>query len=176
MPGQSVRLHFMNSKQNPFSLYDFLGYLLPGALCIYLVVLGYPVFGISLAALPTPHPSLFKHPDGYIPFIIVAYVIGHSLSFISSLTVERYTIWAYGYPSRFLLNIRPTSIFDGISADDPLRKRRILVRLLVTIVCFPFTSLDILLERVIRIREIYVKALDLKWTPLVGQEGREIKI
>ena len=92
----------MDVKQNPFSIYDFLGYLIPGAVFLYgtlfifehISPLNDGAFGFNAANLS------FEKPETYVPFVLLAYVVGHFLSFLSSITVERYSIWAHGYPSK----------------------------------------------------------------------------
>ena len=159
----------METKQNPFSVYDFLGYLLPGALFIYLVLFGCAILGISWPNyLPIP-VYLIKQPDSYIPFSILAYIIGHTLSFLSSLIVERYALWNFGYPSKFLLGVRPKSYLDGIP-DDSHYKPRCFIRIFLSLVAFPFSSLDIILERLIKIRELYAKQLDPQITSLINRK------
>lgn len=92
-------------KDNPFSLYDFLGYLIPGLTAISLFFL--------VTACKEIHPFNFDILINSIPkftlentvvLIIVAYAVGHFLSYISSITIEKYSVWRFGYPSYFLLN------------------------------------------------------------------------
>ncbi|RVU24150.1 hypothetical protein EOJ36_09495 [Sandaracinomonas limnophila] len=90
----------MEIKQNPFSLYDFLGYLIPGITLNYGVIFTY-----SDNNLETFYKLITKYENISltVPFIIISYIFGHFLSFISSLTIEKYALWRYGYPSKFLL-------------------------------------------------------------------------
>ena len=95
-------------KQNPFSLYDFLGYLVPGTVFLFGSVLlhsvatsnGWP----SMAWLHSF--EMFSHASLYVPFVFLSYLLGHVISFISAATIERFSIWTIGYPSRFLMGIR----------------------------------------------------------------------
>lgn len=38
-------------------------------------------------------------------FVILSYTLGHILSFLSTLTIENFTVWMFGYPSKNLLGI-----------------------------------------------------------------------
>jgi hypothetical protein len=95
-------------EKGPFSLYDFIGYFIPGALVLYLVF-----FWIDVD--PKYFSDKFylnnEKKNSEIPlymitfYVIIAYCLGHFLSFFSTLTVEKYTVRFYGYPSRNLLAI-----------------------------------------------------------------------
>lgn len=90
----------MKSTQNPFSLYDFLGYLIPGATFLYMIIFYQHNLSIecSLKYLKT-----YDSIGTYLPFTICSYISGHLLSFLSSYTIEKYAVWKYGYPSKFLM-------------------------------------------------------------------------
>jgi hypothetical protein len=147
----------MNLKQNPFSLYDFLGYLTPGAIFLYGFMAAY--------AYVQPEANIFdyvasklsiKREEVYIPFVLAAYVIGHFLSFISSVTVERYSIWAFGYPSKYLLGVSHA----GYYATEEKRAIRCVVRTVVAIILAPVVLLDWLLGAQAGLRDLYAKKLD----------------
>ena len=71
-------------EQNPFSLYDFFGYLIPGSLCLVIIYFieqlqnGFDPKCILLNMTFTP--SLVQS----IILIIISYFIGHILNFLSS--------------------------------------------------------------------------------------------
>ena len=97
-------------EKNPFSIYDFMGYLFPGLTVLYI-----------LYYLYSCHWDLFQAVDidvlcntinkignkfnfeKSVLIIIVAYIIGHLVSYISSLTVEILSNRFFGYPSKYLL-------------------------------------------------------------------------
>jgi hypothetical protein len=100
-----------NSFTNPnqFSLQDFLGYLIPG---------GFFIFGLGIV-----HQNAFVNFQmqkaftlvaefyhntslaGIVFLVILAYITGHFLSYISSMTIEKYSEWTIGYPSRYIFEI-----------------------------------------------------------------------
>ncbi|WP_155995150.1 hypothetical protein [Thioalkalivibrio sp. HL-Eb18] len=147
----------MNIKQNPFSFYDFLGYIIPGAVFLYgaILVAGHlseydtPI-GFALTVLS------FENPEVYIPFVLLAYITGHFLSFLSSITVERYSIWAHGYPSKYLLGISSKGYFYL----ENHKKLRQTMRVLVFVLLAPISVLDWLLGTKAGMRDLYAKALD----------------
>ena len=103
----------MNSvlQNNPFSIYDFLGYLFPGI--FFVIVMSILLSAESLSASELINSicgnnSVLANMTTYnvLFFIILSYIAGHLLSYISSLTIERLSLWLYGYPSEFLLGQR----------------------------------------------------------------------
>ncbi|HEY9100426.1 MAG TPA: hypothetical protein VIN38_16290 [Thiobacillus sp.] len=147
----------MDLKQNPFSLYDSLGYFTPGAIFVYGLMAAYAHVqpgGDSLQHIAT---SLsFDSAEIYIPFILASYAVGHFLSFVSSITVERYSIWTFGYPSKSLLDL-PNSGYWAVSEKTFQRRA---IRLLVGLLLAPISLLDWLLGSCAGLRDVYVKKLD----------------
>ena len=103
----------MNSilQNNPFSIYDFLGYLFPG---IFFVTLMAVLFSAETLCVGQLINTMCEN-EGILTkitvvnvlfFIILSYIAGHLLSYLSSLTIERLSLWMYGYPSEFLLGQR----------------------------------------------------------------------
>lgn len=70
---------------------------------------GIPNKGFELTYLRDIFQSLANIKFSFIEsliFIIVAYVFGHLLAYVSSVTIEIFTLWYFGYPSEFLLGQR----------------------------------------------------------------------
>jgi hypothetical protein len=144
-------------KQNPFSLYDFLGYFIPGAVSLYVIL------GTTYHAAPhlLPFEEIQKVlPLGevgiYVPFILLAYLFGHLLSFLSSVTVEKYAVWMYGYPSKYLLHAGHDGYFSG-SGSPLLRWVR---RTFVLVVLAPVVILDIMVGKLLGVADQHTKPLD----------------
>ena len=147
----------MELKQNPFSLYDFLGYLTPGAIFLYCALLALGHLETRSFSLSYVNTYLsFDKAETYIPFILAAYILGHFLSFLSSITIERFSIWAHGYPSKYLLGIP----HDGYFSVSEQKFLRIAIRILVFVVLAPISILDLLFGKAIGMRELYAKKLD----------------
>jgi len=147
----------MEMKQNPFSFYDFLGYLIPGAVFLYGMLLIFGHISSEYSAIDFIVNQLaFDKAEIYIPFVLLAYIAGHFLSFISSITIERYSIWAHGYPSKYLLGIPSKSYFQ-VEENKALRK---IMRVSVLILLAPISILDWLVGAKAGLRELYAKPLD----------------
>lgn len=154
----------MEIKQNPFSLYDFLGYFVPGAL--FLIGLGSIIFLSYL--LGTTGDSLIKllqldQPGFYLPFILVAYLTGHIISFVSSVTLENYSTWKVGYPSKFLLGADYPKYFQV----KEFKMARITTRIFVGLFLLPITVLDFC-GNLLHLKELlYARKLDPTLTELL---------
>lgn len=92
-----------------FSIYDFLGYLVPG---IFLVTNTYWIIKLEdknyqFEEIKTLFGKINRiEIEKVFVLIVVMYILGHIISYISSITIERYSIWSLGYPSRYLLGFR----------------------------------------------------------------------
>jgi hypothetical protein len=149
----------MDIRQNPFSVYDFLGYLIPGAFALYvLAALGaWAVPGLTFYGILEEYLS-FGTPEAYIPFVIGAYVAGHVFSYLSSVTVEKYSVYAYGYPSKYLLGWEFPGYLEIGNTDKP--RRRKIWRVVLFLVLLPVTVLDLVVGKWMGGRELYARSLD----------------
>ncbi len=96
-------------KQNPFSVYDFLGYLIPGSILIYIYLL-LDEINTNTFELDNVLKDLSENKtQDILFFIIIAYSIGHILSFLSSITIEKYGNNKYGYPSKTIIGLNKVS-------------------------------------------------------------------
>lgn len=139
----------MELKQNPWSLYDFLGYFAPGAIFIYCVM---GIFSHA-GGLGIDEVLSFEKRQMYLPFVLSAYIAGHMLSFISSVLIEKYSEWTVGYPSKYLLGFKPNPYLIG-------SKRNKIIRILVALFLLPISFTEYLLNMIFGYRKIYSKQLD----------------
>jgi len=147
----------MEKKQNPFSLYDFLGYFTPGALSIIIsiIIINY------LNKLCNPIPYLervcgFNRAELYFIFILLSYTVGHLMSFVSSITVEKYSIWRYGYPSKYMLNFQIPDYFHKFKED----KKLFIIKLMVLLVMIPVAIWDVLFVTLFKRADNFPSRLD----------------
>lgn len=98
--------------KNPFSVFDFFGYVIPGAFALIAVF-----YFIKMEPLNFTDPMSLGEVIATVKrwlmasesivscsvFLILSYIVGHLVAYISSITIERFLIWWYGYPSEFLL-------------------------------------------------------------------------
>ncbi|MCK5640753.1 MAG: hypothetical protein KAJ19_08145, partial [Gammaproteobacteria bacterium] len=147
----------MNTKQNPFSLYDFLGYFTPGAIVLYgiLLILGHIDVNSTSIGYVNKYLS-FDKAEIYVPFILFAYIVGHFLSFISSVTIEKYSIWAHGYPSNYLLGIVNHGYYHAIKSHNI----RVVIRFVIWVLLAPISFSDYIFGKIVGVRDLYTKPLD----------------
>lgn len=84
-------------KQNPFSLYDFVGYLLPGATFL--------ICATWLFKLDQQFEALTTLSEQTIASVFASYITGHVLALSSAITIEKLHNFTVGYPSTYLLKL-----------------------------------------------------------------------
>lgn len=143
--------------KNPFSFYDFLGYLFPGLVCVIFLKVVCSIDGdIKIDTLY--HQGLitsFSWKDT-VQYTVLAYVVGHLISYFSSLTVEPYLIWSYGYPSVFLLKEN----YDKNFFDINTKVGTYCWKLLVCILIFPICLASLFFGHLLHFRFYVLKPLD----------------
>ena len=154
----------MELKQNPFSLYDFLGYFIPGA--VFLISIGTwilleeNVCRLFLIFCPTQSETVSISPIKSLSWILplglvaISYVIGFALSITSSLIVEHYLILRKGYPSKY--RFKPTQCF--FSKTDPFS----MLDVLCIFLAFPIVIFDIILGKLLGLERHYYKTFHEK--------------
>lgn len=96
-------------SKNPFSIYDFMGYLFPGVVVLVLFIafsqIGFDITRLNEISLAS-NPELSGKLDLEKSFIliVICYVLGHIVAYLSSITVEFASNKIFGYPSKYLLN------------------------------------------------------------------------
>ena len=94
-------------ERNPFSIYDFMGYLFPGALLMYIICYlcgpfdPYNIFDLKdfIQAFHMD-TSIDAYTIGRLAmFVVISYILGHMVSYLSSLTVELVFRKTFGYQS-----------------------------------------------------------------------------
>lgn len=95
--------------KNPFSLYDFLGYAVPGAFTLIIAWCLFrddPHFIIEVINKDFRLLELFNVKN-LVVIIIISYVLGHLIAFSSSISIEKFALWCYEYPSKYLMSNNP---------------------------------------------------------------------
>lgn len=82
--------------------------------------------------------------------MLASYAIGHLLSFISSVLVEKYSEWVTGYPSKYLMGYPPEAYFSGNK----------FIRFMVAAFLAPVSITELFLNIVLNYRKTYAKSLD----------------
>lgn len=163
-------------EKNPFSIHDFLGYVLPGGVAL---LIAYMVFKNpqnnymtsqdfidavknTISALKIKDISTLQLS---VAVIIISYIVGHLVAYLSSITVERMAIWHYNYPSVFLLSDKPKPRFWSDIKDQWNNKKKfeaagnLFLRLVVSLFLLPLT-ICILFVRWLRMDSYFIKPLD----------------
>ena len=102
-------------------------------------------------------------------FLIISYIVGHLIAYLSSITIEKFVIWWFGYPSEFLLKSEGKYwhfLHDGISMAKAKKyhyKREIvrtyLLRAIVSIFLLPIL-IPTLIVKILGGDDFFVKNLD----------------
>jgi len=163
-------------KQNPFSLYDFFGYLIPGSILIYILLIFENIKkdpDLDLIDILSISSS-YKFQEIFL-LIIGSYTLGHILSFVSSITIEKYGNWNYGYPSKYLIGYKkrsfwvrknePASSSDKdiyeIEAKDLRRRMRNIGRIILSIFLLPLTVADLIIGKGFNFKKFYQNEMDI---------------
>lgn len=96
----------METKSPQFTAYDILGYLVPGLAFFALVdsSMAFHYLGMKFTYVAITGRYMSIPWQASIPLMLVSYFLGHLISFVSSMTIERYARWRYGHPMKFLLD------------------------------------------------------------------------
>ncbi len=161
-------------QQNPFSLYDFLGYLIPGSLLIFLIMFLQTTNFENIDNLTLSNLFYTCHKfeiEQFTFFVIISYCVGHLVNFVSSLIIERYANWRYGYPSKYLLNLTPKNHSYWGPKKDKMKK---VWRFITAIVIFPITICDLFLGSILRFRFFYTRPLDEFLREVIRDKGEKL--
>lgn len=155
----------MTLNQNPFSVYDFLGYLIPGIFfCFGIYIINQDPNNIDILFFSTAVDI-----ENYLLLLLVCYLIGHLLSFLSSIIIEKYSVWTLGYPSRYLFKKEKEGFWNSVLVKyDKSHKIgsilriffRILIKTIVSIVILPITFFDFIVRHVFRLFDQYARPFD----------------
>lgn len=153
-------------KESPFSVYDFLGYLIPGSLLIYAFIIIDYIKHNHYFKMEAFFKSFiaFKLDDLFV-FILFSYTIGHLLSFASSITIERYANWRYSYPSKYLIGIPYKGYWLSSKNWKDVTWRVLLIFLL-----FPCVIFDFILGRYFGFENFYKQSLDPMLRELISKK------
>ncbi len=184
-------------RQNPFSIFDFLGYVFPGALALVIIA-----FFEQLPQLT----SLSKVFEDAIVFIkgqnssgtlgvleetvimtIISYVIGHIVAYLSSITVEKYSNWLFGYPSQFLLKELPKWYYwrinkESRTQDSPLKTpvgfaewTGLIWRIFIGLFLLPVSICSLILGKFLNAKSFFVKPLDKTLKDAINNNVEKLK-
>lgn len=139
-----------------------------------MIALFYYMSGIQELMLSTTNTSAII----YIICIIIAYIIGHIVSLLSSITVEKYAVWKYGYPSDYLLNdYKPRMYFSrnsGLKSQSISTRREFflgitknILKLIIWLFLLPISLLDSVLSLLFGIDYYYTRKLSVRQIAMI---------
>lgn len=175
-----MNLSFAN--KNPFSTFDFLGYFFPGALSVglfYIFTDG--IMFDEKSSENIPHAIFFlktfiktNFGVGLFLLILFSYIIGHLLSYASSITVELFYTWHYGYPTRYLLRKENEEQVRGYLLDSNLKFAGMLGHLLVCMLLSPIVAGHFFFERLLNMESFIGRNLDNKLIDSIRSKIKQI--
>ena len=162
-------------EKNPFSIHDFLGYVLPGGVALLLAYMVYvnpqcnymtsqEYIDVIINTFAALKRKGFSTMELSIAIVIISYIIGHLVAYLSSITIERMAIWYYNYPSVFLLSDeRKSRFFSDIKEQWSNKKKceaigNMFLRLAVSLLLLPLT-ICLLLIKLFHLDQYFIKPL-----------------
>lgn len=135
--------------KNPFSIYDFLGYLFPGVVTLFAILIVRQCIISESDFFDTLHVhsivQMLKAEKDINWFqasfciVVAAYVIGHIVAYSSSLSVEYLANKSFGYPSSYLLENSGSSFYKHFFEKSENLYQKVF-RWLVALVLWPISS------------------------------------
>ena len=166
----------MKLSTNPFSLYDFLGYFLTGFLCVYLLNFGV-LSGVIKSDLLLNLIDKFSKQNNKefddIFIIIFCYVTGHTISFISSITIEQYNIFVYKYPSKYLLN-KVGSKAGWKDYFTKGQKTKNFHRFVLLLILAPLVIIDLIFGHFLKFKKFFTRSINNSLIPIVDKKLSKI--
>jgi len=159
-------------KQNPFSLYDFLGYFIPGAIFFYIILIllkSNDINSLNDIILIVSENKEFQF-DKVLFFIIISYSLGHLISYLSSITIEQFSNWKYDYPSKYLLGLNKEQKYIPKDVSWQIK----MFRCLLAIIIFPISFLDFILGEWFLFKKFYTKKLDDFLVEVIKEKNLEL--
>ena len=176
--------------KNPFSIYDFLGYLFPGIVAILVVfIVRQSVVSSNIDLFDCLHVKNIMEMirqemnlnwlEASVAIVVVSYIAGHIVAYLSSLTVEFLANKSLRYPSEYLLVENSRSFYEEYfhKADKTYKK---VYRWIILIILWPISLfLFILSEYGLRdflanpLPDYIVKAIKTKTYSLYNKLGLE---
>jgi len=178
----------MNFEKNPFSLYDFLGYLIPGAFALFVIsyfLYAYNHFGqanidinkfCSLSGFCEMIKGDYDLWKMFFPFVIVSYSLGHLISYLSSQTIEKILVRSYGYPSEYLICRDEYKTKRYFPQNECFISLKFLYLFIVFVLFWPITFIVVLCKNCIFISEYITKPLDDEIIDVIKKKVSALKV
>nr|WP_244595208.1 hypothetical protein [Escherichia coli] len=172
-------MEIQGASLNPFSFYDFLGYLIPGGFFILLMYFCGLTFDldivIDLTELLRGQSQIFGILN-YGSIVIISYIAGHFISITSAFFIEKYMNEELQYPSEYLFNklsddkknvLTPSSDKQN---EDTKRKIKYCI---IKVMLFPIIPWDYATQKLCYSQSLPFQLANTTW--LMIKEGYEKK-
>lgn len=175
-----MNLTFAN--KNPFSTFDFLGYFFPGALFMYLFYVLSGGIETDKGNVMSQLPLISFLKDimeahmvmGVFILVLLSYIIGHLLSYMSSITVELFYTWYYGYPTKYLLRKKDAPHEQQYLLNSDLGFRGMIGHLVVCFLLFPIVAGHFIFERLLLMSSFIGRSLDDKLIDSISEKVKQV--
>lgn len=172
---------FTLANKNPFSTFDFLGYFFPGALFVslmYILTKGIADKCVIIDVIPQAMVFLKSLVSSHIGvgvflFVLFSYITGHLLAYVSSITVELFYTWYYGYPTSYLLKSKK-SYKHQFLLNSKLGFTGMLGHLLVSLFLLPILIGHFLFERLLGMNSFIGRNLDEKLISSISDKVKQV--
>lgn len=172
---------FTLANKNPFSTFDFLGYFFPGALFVslmYILTKGIADKSVLMNVIPQAVVFLKSFVSlhigvGVFLFVLFSYITGHLLAYVSSITVELFYTWYYGYPTNYLLKSKDTYRHQYL-LNSKLGFTGMFGHLLVSLFLLPIMMGHFLFERLLGMNSFIGRNLDKKLIWSISNKVKQV--
>lgn len=167
-------------KKNPFSFYDFMGYLFPGLIVLYILYYlhlcqwdFHQAINVNILIKTINQIGDKFNFEKSLLIVIAAYATGHLVSYASSLTVEILSNRFFGYPSKYLLqkgrpiysdlwkNYITTEIESSSEGWKKIKTRLVQLEcILLLISLFPISFMILTFGYLFNINQFIIRPLD----------------
>lgn len=144
--------------KNPFSLRDFLGYVFPGAFAMLIVFIFSQCEGNIFDILKEYPEKTFGLMDTLL-LLLLSYIVGHLVAYLSFLTIEKFSVWVYGYPSEYLLMDLDKGHYFNVKS--PNCSIKLFWRIFIALTLLPISIGTILVSKLFGVKEFFVRKLDV---------------
>ena len=93
-----------------------------------------------------------------VPLLLLAYFLGHMVSFVSSITVEKHAAWMHGAPAKVLLWGKKGEYLDASKSQNPTVSKAL--HLVIFIFLLPISFVEIVAGRWLRLSRNYIRPAD----------------
>ena len=111
---------------------------------------------------------------GVFLLVLCSYIIGHLLSYLSSITVELFYTWYYGYPTKYLLRKNDDKHEPQYLLNSNLGIWGMIGHLVVCLLLFPVLVGHFVFERLLHMKFFICRNLDDKLIDSISKKVKQV--